>query len=86
MRKYACKDNVSCLRQVYASCSDVVNLTFCAYRYSILNDITATLFDDNLLGIKIYNFNLTFGDLGVLQFPNCNHQNSEQYGTQRLHL
>ena len=30
MRKYVCKDNVSCLRQVYASCSDVVNPTFCA--------------------------------------------------------
>ena len=29
MRKYVCKFNVSCLRQVYASCSDVVNPTFC---------------------------------------------------------
>ena len=29
MRKYVCKYNVSCLRQVYASCSDVVNPTFC---------------------------------------------------------
>ena len=42
MRKYVCKDNVSCLRQVYASCSDVVNPTFCAVDNFTEQDVGVT--------------------------------------------
>ena len=38
MRKYVCKFNVSCLRQVYASCSDVVNPTFCPVAAAVTDE------------------------------------------------